>query len=93
MKTLTMKTPNSIKTLIFPTILATLMVGSGRAAIVPIKGDFETNTFVAGGLGPYSPSAGTSSINNWSWSATVTPYPTAVRFISQDIDGPTAVGW
>jgi hypothetical protein len=87
-----MKTPNPIKTLLFSTILATLVAGSGRAAIVPLNGDFETNTFVAGGLGPYSPSAGSSSISNWSWSESVAPYPTAVRLLSQDIDGPGAVG-
>jgi hypothetical protein len=87
-----MKTPNPIKTLLSSTILATLMVGSGHAAIVPLNGDFETNTFVAGGLGPYSPSAGSSSISNWSWSESVAPYPTAVRLLSQDIDGAGAVG-
>ena len=87
-----MKTPNPIKTLLSSSILATLMVGSGHAAIVPLNGDFETNTFVAGGLGPYSPSAGSSSISNWSWSESVAPYPTAVRLLSQDIDGPGAVG-
>ena len=87
-----MKTPNPIKTLIFSSILATLMVGSGHAAIVPLNGDFETNTFVAGGLGPYSPSAGSSSISNWSWSESVAPYPTAVRLLSQDIDFGDAVG-
>ena len=87
-----MKTPNPIKTLLSSSILATLMVGSGHAAIVPLNGDFETNTFVAGGLGPYSPSAGSSSISNWSWSESVAPYPTAVRLLSQDIDGSGAVG-
>lgn len=87
-----MKTPNPIKTLLFSTILATLVAGSGRAAIVPLNGDFETNTFVAGGLGPYSPSAGSSSISNWSWSESVAPYPTAVRLLSQDIDFGNAVG-
>ena len=87
-----MKTPNPIKTLIFSSILATLMVGSGHAAIVPLNGDFETNTFVAGGVNCYSPTLGSSSISNWSWSETVYPYPGAVRLLSQDIDGPGAVG-
>ncbi|MBU6169959.1 MAG: hypothetical protein KGQ87_00520 [Verrucomicrobia bacterium] len=87
-----MKTPNPIKTLIFSSILATLMVGSGHAAIVPLNGDFETNTFVAGGLGPYSSPAGGSSISNWSWSESAAPYPTGVRLISQDIDFENAVG-
>lgn len=84
-----MKTPNPIKTLIFSSILATLMVGSGHAAIVPLNGDFETNTFVGNG---YSPIHGSSSISNWSWSDSVAPFPTAVRLISQDIDFENAVG-
>jgi hypothetical protein len=84
-----MKTPNPIKTLLFSTILATLVAGSGRAAIVPLNGDFETNTFVGNG---YSPAHGSSSISNWSWSESVAPFPTAVRLLSQDIDGPGAVG-
>jgi len=91
-----MKTPNPIKTLLFTAILATLMVGSGRAAIVPLNGDFETNTFVApipdDPFGPYSPTLGSSSIADWSWSESAAPYPTAVRLISQDIDGERAVG-
>ena len=84
-----MKTPNPIKTLLFSTILATLVAGSGRAAIVPLNGDFETNTFVGNG---YSPTHGSSSISNWSWSETVAPYPTAVRLLNQGIDGSGAVG-
>jgi hypothetical protein len=84
-----MKTPNPIKTLLFSTILATLVAGSGRAAIVPLNGDFETNTFVGNG---YSPTHGSSSISNWSWSESVAPFPTAVRLISQDIDFENAVG-
>jgi hypothetical protein len=59
------------------------------AAIVPLNGDFETNTFVGNG---YSPTHGSSSISNWSWSESVAPFPTAVRLLSQDIDGPGAVG-
>ena len=87
-----MKTPNPIKTLLSSTILATLVAGSGHAAIVPLNGDFETNTFVAGGVNCYSPTLGSSSISNWSWSETVAPYPGAVRLLSQDVDGPGAVG-
>ena len=87
-----MKTPNPIKTLLSSTILATLVAGSGHAAIVPLNGDFETNTFVAGGVNCYSPTLGSSSISNWSWSETVAPYPGAVRLISQAIDGGGAVG-
>jgi hypothetical protein len=63
-----------------------------NAANLLVNGGFETSTFVAGGLGPYSSPAGSSSINNWSWSGTAAPYPTAVRLISQDIDGSGAVG-
>jgi hypothetical protein len=87
-----MTTSNAVKALFASTILATLMVGSGNAQNLIVNGSFETNTFVAGGLGPYSPPAGSSSINNWSWSETVAPYPAAVRLLSQDIDFGNAVG-
>jgi hypothetical protein len=62
------------------------------AANLVVNGSFETNTFVAGGLGPYSSPAGSSSINNWSWSGSASPYPTAVRLLSQDIDFSGAIG-
>ena len=92
-----MRTPNPIKTLLFTAILATLMVGSGRAAIVPLNGDFETNTFVAPipdgyPYGPYSPTLGSSSIADWSWSDTVGDNSGAVRLLNQDLDGAGAVG-
>jgi len=87
-----MNTLNPIKTLLASMILATLMVGSGRAQNLIVNGSFETNTFVAGGLGPYSPPAGSSSITSWSWSPSEAPYPTAVRLLNQGIDGSGAVG-
>ena len=67
------------------------------AANLVLNGSFETNTYVApipGGyaFGPYSPTLGSSSISNWSWSETVAPYPTAVRLLSQDADFGNAVG-
>jgi hypothetical protein len=66
-----MKTPNPIKTLLVTTILATLMVGSGHAANLLVNGDFANNVYgdTATG-GDYSPTYGTSSIANWSWSTT-----------------------
>ena len=87
-----MKTPNPIKTLLFSTILATLVAGSGNAQDLVLNGSFETNNFVAGGVNCYSPTLGSSSISNWSWSETVAPYPTAVRLLNQGIDGSGAVG-
>jgi hypothetical protein len=92
-----MKTPNPIKTLLVTTILATLMVGSGHAANLLVNGSFETNTYVApipGGYayGPYSPTLGSSSINNWSWSPTVGDNSGAVRLLDQAIDGSGAIG-
>ena len=87
-----MKTPNPIKTLLVTTILATLMVGSGHAANLLVNGSFETNTYVGGSAGPYSPTYGSSSINNWSWSPTVSPFPGAVRLLDQAIDGSGANG-
>ena len=92
-----MKTPNPIKTLLVTTILATLMVGSGHAANLLVNGSFETNNYVApiiGGnaFGPYSPTLGSSSINNWSWSPTVAPYPGAVRLLNETIDSGGASG-
>ena len=67
------------------------------AANLVLNGSFETNTYVApipGGYayGPYSPTLGSSSISNWSWSETVAPYPTAVRLLSQEVDGSGAIG-
>jgi hypothetical protein len=84
-----MTTSNAVKALFASTILATLMVGSGNAQNLILNGSFETSTFVGNG---YSPTHGSSSISNWSWSETVAPYPTAVRLLNQDIDGPGAVG-
>ena len=67
------------------------------AANLVLNGSFETSTYVApipGGyaFGPYSPTLGSSSISNWSWSETVAPYPTAVRLLSQEVDGSGAIG-
>jgi hypothetical protein len=77
-----MKTPNPIKTLLVTTILATLMVGSGHAANLLVNGDFANNVYGdTATSGDYSPTLGTSSIANWSWSPTVAPYPTAVRLM------------
>jgi hypothetical protein len=77
-----MKTPNPIKTLLVTTILATLMVGSGHAANLLVNGDFANNVYGdTATAGDYSPTLGTSSIANWSWSPTVAPYPTAVRLM------------
>ena len=59
------------------------------AANLVLNGGFETSTFVGNG---YSPTYGSSSISNWSWSETVAPYPTAVRLLNQGIDGSGAVG-
>jgi hypothetical protein len=59
------------------------------AANLVLNGSFETSTFVGNG---YSPTYGSSSISNWSWSETVAPFPTAVRLLSQDIDFGNAVG-
>ena len=60
-----------------------------NAANLLLNGGFETSTFVGNG---YSPTYGSSSISNWSWSETVAPYPTAVRLLNQGIDGSGAVG-
>jgi hypothetical protein len=60
-----------------------------NAANLVLNGGFETSTFVGNG---YSPTYGSSSISNWSWSETVAPYPTAVRLLNQGIDGSGAVG-
>jgi hypothetical protein len=74
------------------------MVGSGHAANLLVNGSFETNTYVApitGGyaFGPYSPTLGTSSINNWSWSGTIWPtYQTAARLLNETIDSGGAAG-
>jgi hypothetical protein len=92
-----MKTPNPIKTLLVTTILATLMVGSGHAANLLVNGSFETNTYVApipgAPFGPYSPTLGTSSINNWSWSDSIWPtYQTAARLLNETIDSGGAAG-
>jgi hypothetical protein len=84
-----MTTSNAVKALFASTILATLMVGSGNAQNLILNGSFETSTFVGNG---YSPTHGSSSISNWSWSETVAPYPTAVRLLNQGIDGSGAVG-
>jgi hypothetical protein len=92
-----MKTSNAAKALFASTILATLMVGSGRAQNLVLNGSFETNTYVApipGGyaFGPYSPTLGSSSINDWSWSPTVGNNSTAVRLLNQLVDGENAFG-
>ena len=84
-----MTTSNAVKALFASTILATLMVGSGNAQNLLLNGGFETSTFVGNG---YSPTHGSSSISNWSWSETVAPYPGAVRLLNQGIDGSGAVG-
>jgi hypothetical protein len=63
-----------------------------NAANLLLNGGFETNTYVGGSAGPYSPTYGSSSINNWSWSETVAPYPGAVRLLDQAIDGSGAIG-
>ncbi len=62
------------------------------AANLVLNGSFETNTYVVGSAGPYSPTYGGSSISNWSWSPTVGSYSTAVRLLNQGIDGSGAVG-
>jgi hypothetical protein len=67
-----------------------------NAANLLLNGSFETSTYVApipgSPYGPYSPTLGSSSISNWSWSESVAPYPTAVRLLSQAIDFENAVG-
>jgi hypothetical protein len=68
-----------------------------NAANLLLNGSFETNTYVAAipwgyQFGPYSPTLGSSSINNWSWSETVAPYPGAVRLVSENIDFGGAAG-
>jgi hypothetical protein len=60
-----------------------------NAANLLLNGGFETSTFVGNG---YSPTHGSSSINNWSWSESAAPFPTAVRLLNQGIDGSGAVG-
>jgi hypothetical protein len=68
-----------------------------NAANLLLNGSFETSTYVApipGGyaFGPYSPTLGSSSTNNWSLSPTVGDNSGAVRLLSQDIDGSGAIG-
>jgi hypothetical protein len=86
-----------MKALLLSTCLATMVAGTGHAAIVPLNGDFESNTYVAPipegyPFGPYSPTLGTSSISNWSWSDTVGDNSGTVRLLNQDVDGAGAVG-
>jgi hypothetical protein len=69
---------------------------SGATAVDGIRLRALNNGPNRGAYGPYSPTLGSSSINNWSWSPTVGDNlgdnSTAVRLLSQDIDGSGAVG-
>ena len=56
------------------------------AANFVVNGGFENNIYGGSGLPAYSPPAGSSSINNWSWSESAAPYPTAVELLNQDVN-------